>query len=240
MLEIVLFLAGALAYTLSTLSGGGGAILLLPFMGLFLPASQIAPVVNLGNMIGRPARIILFWKHIEWKLVAYYCPSAFIGAFLGALIFVQLSAQYLQIILGIFLIYSAFKFKWGKKNKTFNVKAWHFIPLGAIVSFISTVFGATGAILNPFLLNYGLVKEKLIATKTMNSFLVGFVQIGSYAYLDSLNNKLWLYGIFIGLGAIFGNIAGKILLKRISEIQFRTLIILIMFISGISFLMKSI
>lgn len=71
----VIFFAGVAAYLVSTLSGGGGSLLLVPAINFFIGGRATAPVVNLGNLIGEPVRLILFWKHIEWRLVKYYLPS---------------------------------------------------------------------------------------------------------------------------------------------------------------------
>lgn len=236
---LLLFVCGIIAYIVSTLSGGGGALLLLPIVSFILGANTVAPVINLGNMIGRPARLILFWKDIKWELVIFYVPSAILGAVVGANIFIQLDASAIQLLLGVFLIFLALQYKWGKVKKTFQVKKWHFVPLGFIVLLISTLFGATGAILNPFYLNYGLVKEELIATKTANSFFAGIFQISSYVYLGALSKDLWIYGIFIGLGAIVGNIIGKRVLKGISDKLFIQLVLLVTLISGIIMIYKS-
>ncbi|MBL4707387.1 MAG: sulfite exporter TauE/SafE family protein [Flavobacteriales bacterium] len=238
MTYVLLFLAGILAYIISTLSGGGGALMLLPIVGFYLSPSIVAPVVNLGNMIGRPVRLFLFWKNIQWKIVIYYVPSAIIGAIVGALIFVELKADWIQLLMGIFLISTVFQYRFGKKKSSFPMKLAYFIPLGFFITIISTLFGATGAILNPFYLNMDLVKEKMIATKTANSFIAGFAQLGSYVYLGALEGQLWLWGIVIGLGAVIGNIIGKRLLKKISEELFRKLVILIMVVSGIVLILK--
>ena len=139
----ILFICGIIAYIVSTLSGGGGALILLPIVGFYLSPSVVAPVVNLGNMIGRPARLILFWKDIQWKLVAFFVPSALLGAVVGAFIFVQLESDWIQLLLGMFLISTAFQFRFGKKKTSFSMKMWYFIPLGFVVTLISTLFGAT-------------------------------------------------------------------------------------------------
>ena len=234
MTYLVLIIAGIFAYIVSTLSGGGGALILLPLVGFYLSPSVVAPVVNLGNMIGRPVRLYFFWQYIDWKIVAYYVPSAILGAILGGLIFIQLKASWIQVLLGLFLLSTVFQFKFGKRKQSFSMKQWYFIPLGFIVTMLSTLFGATGAILNPFYINSGLMKERLIATKTANSFFAGIAQLSSYAFFGALNGTLWWYGITIGVGAIIGNIIGKNLLKKISDELFLQLVILIMFISGIT------
>lgn len=86
--------------------------------------------------------------------------------------------------------------------------SWYFIPLGSSVSILGTIIGALGPVLNPFYLNSGLDKEDLIATKTANSFFRGIAQ-SSYSFFGLLDKELWVYGIFLGLGATAGNIIGK-------------------------------
>jgi uncharacterized membrane protein YfcA len=101
--------------------------------------------------------------------VRYYLPSATAGTVLGAVIFSNIKLEWLQIIVGLFLISTIFQYRFGKKERSLEMKLIWFIPLGFIVELLTTIIGAVGPVLNPFCLNYGLQKEKMIATKTMNS-----------------------------------------------------------------------
>ena len=109
----------------------------------------------------------------------------------------------------------------------------YFAPLGFAVCFFSSLVGATGAVLKPFYLNYGVVKEELIATKAVNSFFVALIQISTYAAFGILAGELWGYGLAIGLGAAVGNFLGKRLLKSMSNDLFKKLVLVMMLISGI-------
>ena len=229
----ILFVAGIVAFIISTISGGGGALILVPFLNFLIGTTKTAPVINLGTFIGRPARLILFWKHINWKVFWYYVPAAILGAWIAGWFFTKIDASWLQILVGIFLISTVFQYRFGKKERSFPVKLWYFIPLGFLVSLLGTIIGALGPILNPFYLNLGLDKEELIATKTVNSFFLGISQIGSYAFFGILYKELWIYGIALGLGAVIGNIIGKRFLSRMKSSTFRKLLILLMVISGI-------
>ncbi len=233
-----LFLAGALSFMISTVAGGGGALMLLPVVNGIVGVSATAPVVQLGAFIGRPARLILFWKDIHWPVVWYYVPTALAGSILGAWLFTQLHWEWLKVILAIFLISTIFQYRFGRKKQSFPVSIQHFIPLGFVVALVSTIAGGAGPVLNPFYLNYGLEKEALIATKTANSFLVGIVQIGSYSFFGALGGELWAYGLALGLGATIGNILGKRLLKRITNQRFRQFVILAMVVSGVVMLVQ--
>ena len=238
-LLVGLFFLGAAAFTLSTISGGGGALMQIPILNFLIGTSQTAPVINLGTFISRPTRIIIFWKHIVWKVFWFYVPSAMIGAVLAAWLFAEVKIYWVQIIVGLFLVSTFFQYRFGKKERSFEVKLWYFIPLGFFISIIGTLTGGMGPILNPFLLNAGIDKESLVGTKATQSFFLGIAQIGSYAFFGLLTDELWVYGIAMGLGAIVGNLIGKWLLQRMSKLAFRKWVIAIMVISGVVLIVKA-
>lgn len=228
----LLFILGIAAFILSTISGGGGSLVLVPVLNWLLGVSNTAPVINLGTFIGRPSRLIIFWKHIHWKVCLYYAPAAIVGAWLGAWLFSNFKVEWLQILVGVFLISTIWQYKFGKKEHSFKMELWYFIPLGLLVSVLGTIIGALGPVLNPFYLNLGLDKEDLIATKTANSFLMGLSQIGSYTFFGLLHDQLWIYGIALGIGATIGNIIGKKFLSNMKSSTFRKFVIALMVISG--------
>lgn len=144
------FFSGAASYVISTLSGGGGSLLLVPVITFFLGGKATAPVINLGNLIGEPMRIGLFWKNIRWKVTLYYVPPAIVGAILGAWVFSSIRLEWLQLIIGLFLISTIFQYRFGKKECSFKMKLGWFVPLGFAMAFLSTLIGAAGPVLNPF------------------------------------------------------------------------------------------
>ncbi len=228
-----LVLLGLVAFVFSTMAGGGGAMLMVPLVNSFLGAQYTAPVVNLGTFIGRPSRMLLYWKHIHWKLCAYYALPALSGAWLGAWLFGSLRIPILQLLIGFFLVSTLFQFRFGKRERSFKMPIFWFAPLGFVISFLGTLVGAMGPVMNPFYLNAGLQKESLIATKTANSFFMGLAQLGGYSFYGLLTGEYWIYGLALGLGAIFGNFVGKKLLGRITAGGFRLLLLLFMVLSGL-------
>lgn len=230
---IWLILLGVVAFIFSTLAGGGGALLMVPLVNAFLGTQYMAPVVNLGNFIGRPSRLLLYWKHIRWKVCLYYAIPAMAGAWLGSWVFGNLRINFLQILVGVFLISTLFQYRFGKRERSFEMPIPWFAPLGFIVAFTGTLIGAMGPVLNPFYLNAGLEKESLIATKTANSFFMGLAQIGGYTFFGLLTAPYWGYGLALGVGAILGNILGKRLLGLISMQGFRILLLVFMVLSGL-------
>lgn len=236
----LLFGVGIAAFVLSTVSGGGGALVLVPVLNWLIGVSNTAPVLNLGTLIGRPSRLIIFWNDIDWKVCLAYAPPAIAGALLGGWLFSSVKENWLQIFIGLFLISTIFQFRFGKKKKSFEMQLWYFVPLGLIVSLVGTISGAVGPVLNPFYLNYGLQKEALIATKTASSFLMGIAQIGSYTFFGLLSDQYWIYGICLGIGATAGNLIGKKLLADMKNEVFLRWAIALMVISGVVMIVRQI
>ncbi|MGB1032081.1 MAG: sulfite exporter TauE/SafE family protein, partial [Flavobacteriales bacterium] len=233
-----LFVTAMAAFAFSTMAGGGGAMILLPVVNALLGTDKAAPIIQLGNFLGRPTRIILFWKNINWNIVKAYLPLAAFGAFLGAWLFSNFKSDVLQLIIALFLVSTAWQFKFGKEKKSFPMKLFWFGPIGFVVAFISSLVGATGPLLNPFYLNYGVSKEELVATKAANSFFVAMIQLPTYAFFGALEGSMWSYGLAIGLGAGLGNFIGKKWLKKITDLRFRQLLVITMVVIGGVWLLK--
>ncbi len=236
---LIVFGIGMISFTLSTISGGGGALLMIPILNFFIGATKTAPVINLGTLISRPSRIIIFWKDIVWKVFWYYVPIAILGSVLAAWLFSEIKIVWIQIVVALFLISTYFQYRFGKKEQSFKTKLWHFIPLGLIISMVGTFTGGMGPVLNPFYLNAGISKEALIGTKSINSFFIGLAQVSSYTVFGLLTPELWIYGFTLGIGATVGNLIGKNLLKKMTHVLFRKFVIVIMVISGCLLLYKS-
>ncbi len=230
---LLLFSAGFVSFAFSTLAGGGGAMLMLPVVQFLYGGKVAVPLVQLGNFLGRPSRVLLFWSFIDWQVVRWYFPFAFFGGITGALFFSHLDAELLPLILGLFLILVAVYSFLKKHQRSFTMTLRGFSILGFFVANLSTVLGATGPVLNPFYLNYGMKKESLVATKAVNSFLLALVQLPAYYFFGELDRDLWLPGLCLGLGAAGGNLLGKSLLGKMSEALFRVVFIGMMGVFGL-------
>lgn len=237
---IILFVCGALAFALSSITAGGGALMLIPVLNFLIGAGATAPVLNTGNLIGRPVRVILYWQDINWKAVLYYVPFAILGSLLAGYLFSQIRIPLLQLLVGLFLVSTLFQYRWGKKEHSFSMSYPLLAPLGVIIAFIGTLTGASGPILNPFYLNLGISKESLIGTKAFNSFFMGLSQVGSYTFFGLMGSKEWGFAIALGLGITLGNFYGKKLLAKMTHQSFRQWAIAFMVISGVLLIIQAV
>lgn len=233
MTVFLLVLASFIAWFISSLAGGGSPFIIMPMVNFLMDAQAVPPVVTTGMLLGNLQRVFVFWQDIDWQLTWWYLPGAVVGAILGAFVFTQTQLQWLQVLLGLFLVSSVFSFGLEKKEQSFKIQGWFFLPAGFVYAFLSGLIGSLGPILNPFYLNYGLVKEKMIATKSVHVVVVHIAKIITYATLGALTKSYLWYGLVIGITAIPANLLGQMVLKRISDEQFRQFVIALVAISGL-------
>ena len=229
----LLVLASFIAWFISSLAGGGSPFIIVPMVNFLMDSQAVPPVVTTGMLLGNLQRTFMFWQEIDWQLTWWYLPGAISGAILGAFVYTQTQLQWLQILLGLFLVSSVFSLGIEKKEKYFQIPGWFFLPAGFIYAFLSGLIGSLGPVLNPFYLNYGLVKERMIATKSAHVVVVHIAKIFTYATLGVLTKSYLWYGLVIGITAIPANLLGQKVLKKISDEQFRQFVIALVTISGL-------
>ena len=238
MIYIILFTAGATAWLISTVVAGGAATLLIPIIGLLLGAHFVAPVITLASIIANPSRIWLFKENIHWPVIVFLLPGSILGASLGAWSLTEIKPQLLQVILGLFLIGYVALNTFVKHSFSFHMRREWFLPLGITVSYLSGLVGATGPVLNPFLLNYGLEKEHLVATKSVNSLIMQLTKLTTYTLFGAMTLQIGLYGLSLGVGAVCGVILAKRHLLTINNYQFRIYTLILMASCGVILLLK--
>ncbi|WP_246252259.1 sulfite exporter TauE/SafE family protein [Allomesorhizobium camelthorni] len=229
---LLLAASGFIAWTISTIGGGGGAMLLVPLVGFVAGAQAVAPVTTLATLIAGSGRAFVFRRDIEWRVVGWALPGAAIGGLLGATAFSSTPAEWLQIVVGLFLISTVFQYRLGARKQTFEVSLWWFFPAELLVGFLSGLIGAMGPVMNNLYLNAGIVKERMVGTKTAVSLPMHIVQLGTYSALGSMNGKLFLFGAAAGVGALASNWLARRFLREMRARDFRAIVVGFMALSG--------
>ncbi|RVH08675.1 sulfite exporter TauE/SafE family protein [Sinorhizobium meliloti] len=230
---LFLFAAGFVAWIVSTIGGGGGALLLVPLIGFIAGTQAVAPVATLATLVAGSGRAFVFWKEIEWSVVKWGLPGALLGGFLGAVLFATAPAEWVQIFVGLFLVSTVVQYRFGRKERTFEAAKWWFFPAELITGFLDGLIGAVGPVMNTLYLNAGITKERMIGTKTAVSLPTHLVKIGTYTTLGAMAGHLWLFGLAAGLGALISNWMARRMLKGMSDMNFRAIVVGFMALSGV-------
>ncbi len=114
-----------------------------------------------------------------------------------------------------------------------------FVPVSLSVGIISGVVGGSSMISMPFYLNYGLTRERMIATGAVHSLFIQIAKIATYGSLGVLPAGSVLEGIVAGSGAVFAIMISRRWLALFSEIWLRRMAILLMFTTGITVLWRA-
>jgi hypothetical protein len=231
--DLALFAAGFVSWVISTLAAGGGSVLIVAAVAVILHGQAVAPVVTMTSALASPARMILLWRWIDWRVVCWYLPGAVAGALLGGWMFSRLSTQWLQIVLALFLISTAWQYRMGARPRSFAMRLPWFLPVSFVSGVTSAVVGASGLLVNPFYLNYGLMKEAMLATRAVNSLAIQLVKIGAYVMFGVLHWRLARHGLIAGAGAIVAIWLANPWLRHLTSYRFRQLAVLVMLFGGL-------
>ncbi len=231
-IDIGLFVAGFVCWTISTLSAGGGSVLMVAAANTMLGSHAIAPVITFTSMMASPARILLFWDNIAWRVVWWYLPGATAGAILGGWIFTHVSGQFVQICIALFLVSTIWQYRLGNRARSFQMRLPWFLPVSFVSGTTSAIVGASGLLANPFYLNYGILKEQMLATRAVNSVTIQFAKIAAYMMFGALDWDLLRHGLSAGAGAVLAIWVSRPWLHRLDSRRFRQLAVLVMLISG--------
>jgi uncharacterized membrane protein YfcA len=231
--DLALFAAGFVSWVISTLAAGGGSVLIVAAVAFILHGQAIAPVVTMTSALASPARMILLWQWIDWRVVRWYFPGAVFGALLGAWLFAHIGTRWLQIVLALFLISTAWQYRMGARPRSFAMRLPWFLPVSFVSGLTSAMVGASGLLVNPFYLNHGLMKEAMLATRAVNSLAIQLVKIAAYVAFGVLDWRLARHGLVAGAGAIAAIWLANPWLRHLSSYRFRQLAVFVMLFGGL-------
>jgi uncharacterized membrane protein YfcA len=235
----LLFFATILAFWISAICGGGASLILIPILNLLLPGSVVPFSLTIGTFTSSVSRIVVFKKHINWKIFFWFVPFSIPAVLMGAFLIKYINPNYLQLIVSFFLIANLPELFKQKKSKTETEKPYPkilLIVIGFSAGFVSGITGAIGLLFNRFYLRFGLNKEEIVATRAINEVFLHLIKLMIYISLGLYSNTaLWL-GLAIAAATIISSYSVKYILPYLSEYVFKKIGYGAMVLSGIALL----
>jgi uncharacterized membrane protein YfcA len=180
----LLCLLVTLGSLITSLTGLGGGTLILAGLLLIYPAEIAIPLHSFTQFSANALRTGLFFRHVNWKVVAAYGSLMLPAAWAAAEIFDLINPSALKIMVGIFILVSIIPFRVKPKHEP-SFKTFAFI--GAISGFLGVFVGAVGPAVVPFFNRLKLPRDGILSTKSAGQMLLQFTKIIAFSGAAGVN-----------------------------------------------------
>jgi uncharacterized membrane protein YfcA len=221
-----------------TVGGFGSSVFFVPLAGLFYSLHEVLILTALLHVSGNLSKMILFRKYINWKTSVLFGLPGIVAVAIGAILISRFDIVFGEIVLSVFLLsFSAFLFfnpEWkAPKGKRYAL-AW-----AVIAGFLAGLIGTGGAIRGAAMTAYHFSKNVFVATSATIDMGVDLTRTLIYLNNGFLNAEHIPYiPALMGI-SFLGSWTGKQLLEKISQDVFRKIVLLLIFITGMITLFKS-
>jgi len=232
-LEFLFVLAvGLVAGTLSGIVGFGSSIMLMPVLVVVFGPVQAVPIMGIAAVMANLARILAWWREVDWRACAAYSVTAAPAAALGAATLLSLPPRLVEGALGAFFILMIPARRW-LAARSLQLRPGKLALAGVPVGYLTGIVVSTGPITVPIFLAYGLVKGAFIATEAAASLAVYVCKLAVFQGFGALPARVVLEGLISGSSLMAGAFIAKRFVLRLEPGHFRMLMEGLMLISGL-------
>ena len=230
-----------LTHLLEGIAGFGGSVMALPFLELTIGLKTAIQILCILGWAMALYVVCRFWESIQWKEFIYIAVWAGIGMPVGMILFDRLPAQYLCVLLGLFMIgtgiHGTHKIFYPAEQacENENIRSSRIMRIllfcGGI---IQGAFGSGG----PFIVIYAAkaLPQKTLFRVTLSLFWLtaNTCRLATW----SVQKTIWNTHNFILLAIIFpvmiaGFMVGDYLHRKVSERHFRIGVYTLLTVSGL-------
>ncbi|KVV22569.1 hypothetical protein WK78_23970 [Burkholderia cepacia] len=235
MTYLFVLLVGLVAGALSGVIGAGSSILLLPVLVFQFGPKQAVPIMAIAALMSNVAKMLSWWREIDWRAFAAWSIPGVPAAALGAHTLLILPAQVVNVTLGVFFIAMIPGRRW-LHARQFRIRLWRFALTGAVVGFLTGIVLSTGPLSVPAFTAYGLAKGAFLSTEAASSLALMVSKIVTFQQFGALPLPSVIRGLIIGTSVMIGAFVGKAVVRRMSVHAFHHVLDAVMLCSGLSLL----
>lgn len=236
--NLALFIVLALvAEILGTVGGFGSSIFFVPVASFFLDFYSVLGITAIFHVSSNISKIALFREGFDKKLVIRLGIPAVIFVIIGAYLSSYINTKILELCLAFFLIAISILLFFSR-NLVLKPTWTNSIIGGSLSGGIAGLLGTGGALRGALLAAFNLEKMVFIATSAIIdlgidvSRSVVYVSNGFVHWHDA-----YLIPILLVV-SIIGTYLGKLILKRVSQENFKSLVLGLIVLVGIALLAK--
>jgi uncharacterized membrane protein YfcA len=232
---IVVLSVGLAAGIFSGIVGTGSSIMLVPVLATIYGPKAAVPIMAVAAVMANLARIMAWWRVVNWRAFAAYTITGGPAAFLGARTLLILPPRAVDLTIGLFLLTMIPARYWFAK-KMVRLQLWHLAIAGALIGFLTGIVVSTGPISVPLFVGFGLVKGAFLATEAASSLVIYTVKLLTFQTNGALPWDMFLKGLIAGSSVMIGTFIAKPFVMRLSPETFRHLMDGLMLVSGLTML----
>jgi uncharacterized membrane protein YfcA len=228
-------IVGLAAGALSGIIGTGSSIMLLPVLVYQFGPKQAVPIMAIAALMSNIAKVMAWWREVNWRAFAAYSITGIPAAALGARTLLILPPQIVDIALGLFFLSMIPTRRW-LHARSFRISLWQLALAGAAIGFLTGIVLSTGPLSVPAFTSYGLVKGAFLSTEAASSLALMVSKVVTFQQSGALPLPAIIQGLIIGSSVMAGSFAGKLVVERMSAGTFQLLLDILLGCSGLSLL----
>lgn len=236
-LLLLFFAAGLVAEVLGTLGGFGSSVLFVPMASFFMDYQTVLGITAFFHIFSNVAKITLFRKFFNIRIILWFGVPGVLLVACGAWLSAVWGSSLLQFILGMFLCFFAVLFYLFPRIRVKDSKP-NMLFFGGAAGFVAGLLGTGGAIRGVAMASLGLSKEVFVGTSAAIDMAVDTTRAVIYAEHGFLQMRDWKYMLILVVVAFLGSWLGKKWLQKISQQSFQKIVLLLVFLSGVSLIFK--
>lgn len=237
MIDLLLVLATLVTSLISGVLSMAGGMILMGVFGFFLSVPAAMVLHGIAQAFSNGSRVWLYRHHIKWQVLGYYT----IGALLVLGVFAVF--RFVPSIGLVFILIGCFPFIAMVMPRSINLNMERgpvaFLS-GLLVTTAQMLAGASGPVLDIFYVQSSMTKEEILGTKAVTQTLGHILKLIYYTFVmavaaDAL--PIWLVPAVV-VAAIAGNWLGSLIVKRLSDNQFKQIGRYIIMVIGVIYIGK--
>jgi uncharacterized membrane protein YfcA len=226
---------GLLAGAVSGIIGTGSSIMLVPVLVYQFGPKEAVPIMAVAAVMGNLARILAWWRDIDWRATFAYAVTAVPMAVLGAKTLLVLPSHAVDIAIGLFLI-AAIPVRRRLISHGIKLNFRHLAVIGALAGYVTGIVVTTGPITVPIFLMYGLVKGAFLATEGAASLAIYVAKVLAFRSFGAMPLDIFIKGLITGSSLMAGTFVAKRFVMKLEPESFRYMLEGLMLVSGLAML----
>ena len=225
-------LLALLAEIIGTIGGFGSSVFFVPLGNFYFDFYTVLGLTALFHLSSNLSKIFLFKKGLNKFLLLYIGVPSVIFVILGGYLSKIVKSEYLEVILGIFLIGLALLFLI-KKNLVFKAEKKESIIGGSLSGLTAGLLGTGGAIRGLTMAAFNLEKSVFIATSAFIDFMIDASRTVVYYQNGYIGSEELTYVPFLFAIGLVGTFIGKKILNYIPQQKFKLISLVLILAIGI-------